>query len=108
MLYTYGVVEGRISLEQMVHLLAKNPAEIFGLSSKGSIRIGAGADLVIWDPASENVVRAENLHGNGDWSPYEGMSISGSLDYTILGGHTLVENGRFVGKDVFGELLKTD
>ncbi|MCZ6595402.1 MAG: amidohydrolase family protein, partial [Bacteroidetes bacterium] len=109
LLYTYGVVEGRISLEQMVHLLAKNPAEIFGLSSKGSIRIGAGADLVIWDPASENVVRAENLHGNGDWSPYEGMSISGSLYNTILGGHTLVENGRFVGKDVYGELqLKTN
>ncbi len=108
LLYTYGVVEGRITLEQMVQLLAKNPAEIFDLSSKGSIRIGAGADLVIWDAASENVVRAENLHGNGDWSPYEGMSISGSLDYTILGGHTLVENGRFVGKDVYGELLKTD
>jgi len=108
LLYTYGVVEGRITLEQMVRLLAKNPAEIFGLCAKGSVQIGADADLIIWNPASENVFHAEELHGNSDWSAYEGMPISGRLDYTILGGQTLVENGRFVGKDVYGKLqLKT-
>lgn len=107
LLYTHGVVEGRITLEQMVRLLAQKPAEIFSLSSKGSIRIGADADLVIWDPASENIIRAENLHGNGDWSPYEEVSISGSLDYTILRGQILVENKIFVGQDIFGNLLSS-
>jgi len=106
LLYTYGVVEGRITLEQMVQLLAKNPAEIFGLSTrKGSISIGADADLVIWDPASENVLHAENLHGNGDWSAYEGRPISGRLETTILRGQALVENGTFVGQKIFGNLL---
>ncbi|MCH7677882.1 dihydropyrimidinase [candidate division KSB1 bacterium] len=105
LLYTYGVVAGRITLEQMVRLLAKNPAEIFGLSSKGSIRLGADADLVIWDSAAENVFHAEKLHGNSDWSAYEGMPISGNLETTILRGQTVVEDGIFVGQKIFGNLL---
>lgn len=104
LLYTYGVQEGRITLRQMVQVLAKNPAKIFGFSQKGSIRLGADADLVIWNPDSEYEINADKMHGNADWSPYEGVKISGKLDYTILRGQILVENGQFVGKDIFGEL----
>lgn len=106
LLYTYGVAEGRLSLSRMLDVLAARPAEIFGLQSKkGSIRVGADADLVIWDPEPRTTIRAENLHGNADWSPYEGTRISGHLVHTLLRGKPLVENGEFVGHEVFGRFV---
>ncbi|MDX1663262.1 MAG: dihydropyrimidinase [Candidatus Promineifilaceae bacterium] len=107
LLYTYGVAEGRISLKQMLDVLAENPARIFGIDHrKGSIRPGADADFVIWNPEAETVVTAPNLHGRADWSPFEGMRIAGRLEYTILRGEVLVEGDRFVGENVQGRLLR--
>ncbi|MFQ5605250.1 MAG: dihydropyrimidinase [bacterium] len=105
LLYTYGVTKSRISLERMVQVLATNPARIFGLyPRKGAIEVGADADLVIWDPNAECVIRAQDLHGNADWSPYEGMTIKGKLEYTILRGQILVRGDEFLGKDIQGKL----
>lgn len=105
LMYTYGVKKGRISLQRLVQLLAKNPAKIFGLyPRKGTIQIGSDADLLIWDPNQEYAITTDNLHGTADWSPYEGMKISGKLEYTILRGQVLVQNGNFIGETVKGEL----
>lgn len=107
LLYTYGVAEGRISLQQLVQVLAKNPAEIFSLApKKGQIAVGADADLVIWNPKVKQTISAKNLHGNADYSPYEGFKIQGKLEYTILRGQVLVESENFYGNSVFGELIK--
>jgi len=109
LLYTYGVRAGRISLAQMVDLLAANPARIFGIAGrKGSIREGGDADFAIWDPEGESTLTADILHGNADWSPYEGMKIAGRLAYTILRGQVLVEGDRFVGQGVKGDLLRAE
>jgi dihydropyrimidinase len=103
LLYTYGVKTGRITLQQLLRLLAENPARIFRLSDrKGALRIGADADLVIWDPNTERIISASRLHGNADWSPYEGMAIAGKLQYTILRGQILVQGDEFVGQEVRG------
>ncbi len=103
LLYTYGVAHGRVTLPQLVRLLAKRPAEIFGLyPQKGTIQIGADADLVIWDPNAEEAIAAKHLHGKADWSPYEGMPIAGKLEYTILRGQVLVQGDEFVGQEVRG------
>ncbi len=107
LLYTYGVAEGRISLPRLVQVLAKRTAEVFGLADrKGDIRIGADADFVIWNPDEETAIAVENLHGKADWSPYEGMRIAGRVEYTILRGQVLVEQGEFVGERGKGELLR--
>jgi len=106
LLYTYGVAGDPIKVEQLVQILAKNPAQIFGLSpQKGEIRIGADADLVIWDPNFEKKISTTHLHGNADWSPYEGLTVSGRLEYTILRGQILVEKEQFVGDSIFGRAL---
>ncbi|MFQ5677351.1 MAG: amidohydrolase family protein, partial [bacterium] len=105
LLYTFGVAKNRIDLAQLVNLLARKPAEIFGLyPAKGTIQVGSDADLVIWDPSGEYEITADKTHGNADWSPYEGFKIKGKLDFTILRGQVLVENSQFVGKKVFGKL----
>ena len=106
LLYAYGVKRSRISLQRLLEVLGKNPAQIFGISHrKGEIREGADADLVIWNPDIETTISANKLHGNADWSPYEGMPISGKLDYTIAQGNILVEGENFIGDTQFGELL---
>ncbi|NIR48664.1 amidohydrolase family protein, partial [candidate division KSB1 bacterium] len=107
LLYTYGVAEDRITLEQLVRVLAKNPAKIFGIyPRKGAIEIDSDADLVIWDPNQSYTITADNMHGRADWSPYEGMEIKGKLDRTILRGQVIVEGKKFLGEKVFGELLR--
>ena len=107
LLYTYGVAEGRIALQRMVQVLAKRTAEIFGLADrKGDIHVGADADLLIWNPNEETAVAAEQLHGHADWSPYEGMRIAGRVEYTILRGQVLVEQGEWVGERGRGALLR--
>ncbi len=106
LLYTYGVAEGRISLQRLTQLLAETPARIFGLADrKGAIQIGSDADFAIWQPGRDATIRAENLHGRADWSPYEGFRIAGSLAYTILRGQILYDRGKFTGDHTFGQHL---
>lgn len=108
LLYTYGVKTGRITIQQLVRVLAQNPARIFGLSDrKGALRVGADADLLIWNPDVQQTISAGRLHGTADWSPYEGMSIAGKLEYTILGGQVLVYGDEFVGREIYGKPLRT-
>ena len=109
LLYTYGVTKQRIALQQLVNLLAKNPARLCGLyPRKGVIRVGADADFAIWNPNETDSIRAANLHGHADWSPYEGMATDGRLEYTILRGQVLVKGGKFLGSNVFGSLLLSE
>lgn len=107
LLYTYGVAEGRISLERLVSVLAQNPAHIFGIDRrKGAVAVGQDADFTIWDPGVETTITASRQHGAADWSPYEGMRVAGRLSHTILRGQVLVEGDAFSGAEVYGELLR--
>ena len=109
LLFTYGVQQERISIDQLSRLLVQNPAKIFHLSpDKGKIDIGADADLIIWNPAVDNKISIEKLHGNADWNPYQGKKSSGRLEYTVLCGHFLVKEGRFVGDTVKGKYAAGD
>ena len=105
-LYTWGVAQGRISLPRMIELLSGNVARIFGIEDcKGSIAVGKDADLVVWDPEPSSFMTAACMHGNADFTPYEGMRQSGRLDCTILRGQPLVREGAFVGSKVWGDLV---
>ncbi len=106
LLYTYGVCQGRISLRQLVKVLALNPAQIFGLApSKGEIKIGTDADLMIWNPTGIQNISANQLHGRADWSPYEGMALSGYLSATVLRGNIIVKDGRLQEERGIGRVV---
>ena len=78
LLYSEGVGKGRIDLTTFVALTAANPAKIYGLHPrKGTIAVGADADLVVWDDEREVTIRNELLHHDVDYTPYEGMRIRG-------------------------------
>ena len=71
----------------MVELLSTNPAKIFGLyPEKGVLMPGADADVVIVDFERSFRISAEILHGGVDWTPYNGKSVFGVVEATLLGG----------------------
>ncbi|MFL5683165.1 MAG: amidohydrolase family protein, partial [Chloroflexota bacterium] len=98
MLYSEGVAKGRISLERMVELLSVTPAARFGLATKGTLEVGRDADLVLFDPAATRTVRASDLHHTSDYTPYEGMSVTGTVRDVFVRGRDVIRRGAFVGR----------
>ena len=97
-LFSEGVGKGRISLQRFVALTSTNPARLYGLyPQKGSIAIGADADLTLWDPQLTRRISQADLNHGCDYTPYEGMQITGWPVRTILRGQTIALEGRPAG-----------
>jgi dihydropyrimidinase len=107
LLYTYGVLEKRITINQMVDLFSTKPAKIFGLyPAKGDIKIGSDADLVIWNPDPENTISAKTHHQNCDINIFEGIKVKGVAEYVISSGRVVVEKGELINPDIRGQFLR--
>jgi dihydropyrimidinase len=90
LLYTYGVLTKKISLEQFVGLTSANAARIFDLyPQKGAVEVGSDADLVIWDPKVKSVISVETQVQQCDSNIYEGFSINGNAESIIRNGEIL-------------------
>ena len=101
--------KGRITLPQLVQYACTNPARVAGLyPRKGVIEAGADADLVILDPDREWTMSTKLMHGNADYTCYEGMKIKGAVERVLLRGETIVRNGRFTGKRGGGQYLRRE
>jgi dihydropyrimidinase len=96
-LFSKGVSTGRISLERFVALSSTNHARTYGLyPRKGEIAVGSDADLAIWDPEKKVTLTHDLLHDGCDYTPYEGMELTGWPVTTIVGGRVIVDNGVLV------------
>ena len=94
LLYSYGVRQGRIGLQQFVDLVSTRPAQLFGLyPRKGSISVGADADLVVWDPEATGVISAATHHQRCDRSIFEGFSVTGLPSAVIAAGRIQFQDG---------------
>jgi dihydropyrimidinase len=106
MIHHFGVREGRISLNRMVELLCTNPAKLFGLyPRKGTVAVGADADLVIFDPEKRRTITAARQMSKTDYNLYEGTEVVGDVDTVLLRGEVIVEGGELVGKPGIGEFV---
>lgn len=104
--YTKGVLEGRLTLEEMCLKLSTNPAKIMGLyPRKGAIQVGSDADLAIIHPNSAIKVDPKTMETNADWSPYEGWMLAGFARTTISRGEVIVEGYKVVGQAGRGRWL---
>ena len=107
LMYHFGVNEGRFSVNRFVELVSTNPARLFGLApQKGTISIGADADLVIFDPQKEVRLSVENLHMNVDHSPYDHITVRGYPVLTMQRGKIIVRDGQFLGEAGAGQFLR--
>jgi len=107
LIYHFGVNGGRFSINRFVELVATNPARLLGLApQKGSIAVGADADLVVFDPDKQVTLRRENLHMNVDHSPYEHITVRGYPVRTLSRGKTVMLNGEFLGREGDGRFLR--
>jgi dihydropyrimidinase len=106
MLYSEGVVKGRITLEQFVDVTATNPAKLFGMyPRKGTLRVGSDADIVIWDPSARKAIRDQDMLSNSRYSLYSGWDVTGWPKTTIRRGEIVFQDGRLVGKPGTGKFI---
>jgi dihydropyrimidinase len=106
MMIYQGVVEGRLTLNRFVELVASAPARLFGLApAKGAIAIGADADLVIWNPNAELTLEPAALHQNVDYTINQGRTVRGLPETVLLRGEVIVERREFVGRVGAGRFL---
>jgi dihydropyrimidinase len=107
LMYTYGVGKGRFPVTRLVEILSTNPARLMGLyPEKGTIAVGADADIVIFDPAREVTIDYRNLQTNCDWSPYQGFKLTGYPHMTLSRGRVVSQDGEFTGKVGWGQFVK--
>jgi dihydropyrimidinase len=102
-----GVREGRISLNRFVEITATAPAKIFGLyPRKGTLAVGADADVVVWDPEKRFELSHKNLHMRADYAPFEGKTVVGAPSQVFSRGELIVEDDKTLGKKGRGAFVR--
>ncbi|MEJ8823717.1 dihydropyrimidinase [Variovorax humicola] len=106
LLFSHGVLDGRITINRFVELTSTNPAKAYGLHPrKGTIAIGADADLVVWG-ATPREIRNADLHHAVDYTPYEGIEVKAWPATTIARGEVVWDGQAFHPRAGRGEFLK--
>ena len=109
MIWTYGVETGRISKNKFVELISSKPAKINGIyPRKGAIQVGSDADIVIFNPNYEGVIRLEDNPNGVDYNVYEGRKQIGKIDKVFLRGNLAVDDGKFVGTYGMGKFIPAE
>ena len=107
LLFSEGVRKGRISLSQFVALSSTNAAKLYGLyPRKGSIAVGVDADIAIWDPNVERSIDIAMLHDNMDYTPYQGMRVTGWPVIVLSRGDVVYRDNHILAKAGRGRFLK--
>ncbi len=106
LLYTEGVARGRIALGRFVEVLTRNVARIFNLPpTKGTLRPGADADLVLFDPKRRWVVREDRMLSNARWTPFAGMTVQGEVVASMVRGTFAYREGEVLAKPGDGRFI---
>lgn len=107
LLFSEGVGKGRLTPQKFVEVTSTNAAKIFGLfPRKGTISIGADADLVIIDPEKKHVISAATHHMNCDYSAYEGWELTGKIDTVLLRGQVAIDAGEAKVGRGYGQFIR--
>jgi dihydropyrimidinase len=94
-LWHHGVGSGRLTANEFVRITSANAAQIFNVyPRKGSVSVGADADLVVWDPEGTRTISAGTHHQKIDFNIFEGMNVRGVPSHTISQGRVVWADGK--------------
>ena len=108
LVYSEGVVKRGLPITWMARVMSENPARIFGLyPRKGAIRVGADADLTIWNPEGEWTIERGQHLGIAGFTPYEGWTVRGKPWMTLVRGQAMLNpDGTLEQKPGYGRYLR--
>jgi dihydropyrimidinase len=108
-LFSEGVKKNRLDLHRFVDAASTQPAKLFGLyPRKGAIRVGADADLVLFDPNAQRTLTVKNQLMAVDYNPFEGLAVTGRPTLVTVRGQIAAKDGKFVGDPKRGQFLKRE
>jgi dihydropyrimidinase len=106
-IWTKGVVEGRISANRFVQMMSTNPAKIFGLyPQKGTLQPGSDADITIWNPNKEFTYGIKYSQQRTDYNLYEGWKLKGIIEKVFLRGKLIVDDQKWLGNRGDGRYIQ--
>lgn len=107
LMFSEGVMKGRININKMVEVCCTNPAKLFGMyPKKGTLMPGSDGDIVIIDPTMEVTLTKDMLHSNVDYTAYEGFKLKGYPVMTLSHGEIIVQDNEFIGQRGRGKFIK--
>jgi dihydropyrimidinase len=107
LLFSEGVNKGKITLNKYVEVTSTNAAKIFGIfPKKGTIGVGADADIVIFDPNQQHTISANTHHMNTDYSGYEGWEVTGKVKTVVLRGKVAIHDNDCLIEKGYGQFVK--
>jgi len=102
-----GVAENKVSIERIVEVFSTNPAKILDLyPRKGSLQVGADADLTVVDLNGKRTLRNEDVVAKCGWTPFDGMEITGDVETTFVRGEMVYNSGDVIGEPGYGEFVR--
>lgn len=106
-MFSEGVMKGRISVNQYVETMCTNPAKVYGLyPQKGALLPGSDADVVLIDPNRSYVLTHDRMHGAADYTAYEGMEIRGEITTVLSKGKVVAKDNAFTGEKGAGVFIR--
>jgi dihydropyrimidinase/allantoinase len=107
LIWEEGYLKGRISLSRTLEVMGGKAAQLYGLyPHKGTLQLGADADLVILNPDEPYVIRAEDLASKGKYTPFEGKRISSKIKKVLLRGKIIYSEEDGISSENSGILIK--
>jgi dihydropyrimidinase len=107
MLYSEGVLAGRISLDQFVALTSANAARIFGLyPRKGALAAGSDADIALWDPGHRRTIDGARMQSLSGYSVYDGWQVQGWPRFVVRRGQFVLADGQITARPGDGQWLR--
>jgi dihydropyrimidinase len=107
MLFSEGVLAGRLSLSRFVEVTSTNAARLFGLfPQKGTIAVGSDADLVVWDPDLIRTIDGSKMHSNAGYSVYDGLTVRGWPVGAVCRGDVVLDHGAITAERGRGRWLR--
>jgi dihydropyrimidinase len=107
MLFSEGVVAGRISLDRFVELTSANAARLFGLyPRKAAIAVGSDADLTLWDPQKRTIIDGARMSSRAGYSVYDGWTVQGWPRFVIRRGQVVLADGSSLAQPGQGQWIR--